>query len=53
MIMRVEDLIEEVEKQFPNDIMALEGLSYVERMEYEAAIKLIAFMKLLIEPKEK
>ena len=47
--MRGIDLVEELEKKFPNDIMMIEELTEKERFEYIAAIKLIAYMKMLLK----
>ena len=49
--MRAEDLIEEIEKQYPDSVLLIENLSEKEKIEYVAIVKLIEYMKLLTKNK--
>ena len=48
--MRAEDLVAELEVQYPDNVMAIDKLSDKERIEYIAVIKLIAHIKIIINP---
>ena len=51
--MRVEDLLEELDKQYPDSALALQALTERERNEYIAKLELIAHIRLIVTPPKK
>ena len=47
--MSVEDLVKELEKQYPNDITLFKGLSLIEVEAYIAKLEMIEHIKLIIK----
>lgn len=46
------ELVETLDKEYPDTIDAIKGLSHDERISYIAKRELIAHIKLILEPKE-